>query len=277
VKRDRLDDALRSLRTAATSGGRGAWRTLRRGATGVALGTRGLLRRDERSGAVLAVGVARMLLQLPTDASLLLLARTVSAGQTLAGIETVGRPLDAAERAILHTVFAAGIDPEPVRVKQGALGVLGLPGRAFVVGDTIHAPMRRIGSLADHSSRVLVHELVHVWQHQHHGTRYLSECLLAQWFGEGYNVACALAANRPWSALNFEQQAELVERAWSARWFDEGRNERARLLVRLTDPRRDDGFDVELTDADDRGGLLDGGWIDATPVLVEGLETMRAE
>src|SRR6185503_17930591 len=123
------------------------------------------------------------------------------------------------------------------------------PRLAFVIGNTVHLPARRhrgadgrqaaSGSFARRAPALLVHELTHVWQHQRHGTRYLSECLLAQWVGAGYNVAVALEAGRGWEQLNFEQQAELVERAFAAGWFGEDGTPASargdRLLLRLTD------------------------------------------
>lgn len=243
---------------------------------------------------MVALGVARLLVQMPVDALLLALVRVVSALQTLIAIETVGRRLDEQERALLRRVFGDGIDDRPLRLKHGRLGLLGMPRAAFVVGDTVHVPAghgrstwqrtaaaRELASLADCAPALLVHELVHVWQHQRHGTRYLSECLLAQRLGEGYNVAVAVEAGRPWEALNFEQQAELLERAFAAGWFDdtgEAAGATCRLLMRLTDAKRDDGFLVERVTGDAAAGaLLTAGWRDATPLLLEGIAAVRSE
>ncbi len=244
---------------------------------------------------MVAVGLARVVLQMPVDALLLALARVVSALQTLLAIEPVGRRLDERERALLRRVFGSGIDDRPLRLKHGRLGLLGLPGAAFAMCDTIHVPARHrrstsqgaaaardLGSLADCAPALLVHELVHVWQHQRHGTRYLSECLLAQRLGEGYNVAVALEAGRPWEALNFEQQAELLERAFDAGWFDDtgepATDDTRRLLMRLTDAQRDDGFLIELVTGNAAAdALLAAGWRDATPLLLEGIAAVRSE
>jgi len=271
----RLGDAGRSLATAASCGGRGAWKTARRGARGVALGTRGLAGGRRGSASLLAVGFVRLLLQVPGDAALLAFVRIVSALQTLAGVEPPGRPLDDDEHALLHAVFGDGIDARSVRIKLGRLGLLGLPRRAFVVGDHVHVPGSPGGSLALRAPALLVHELMHVWQHQHHGTRYLSECLFAQWFGEGYNVAIAVEAGREWNELNFEQQAELLERAFAAGWFDPGRDGGARLLTQLLDPRSDDGFGVALARPGNAERMLADGWRDATPLLAAGLAAVR--
>jgi hypothetical protein len=273
----RFTDAARTLGTALGSGLRGALRTGGRGIAGVATGTRELAAGRRGGGPVLAVGMLRLLLQIPADALLLLLARGVSAAQTVLGLEAPGRPLDDAERALLARVFGGGIDPRPVRVKQGRLGLLGLPGRAFVVGDTVHTLSPPAGSLAARAPALLVHELTHVWQHQRHGTRYLSECLLAQWLGDGYNVAVGLAAGRQWWELNFEQQAELLEQAFTAGWFDTVAAGRpARLLLRLTAPRRHHGFEARLADESDAAAPVADGWRDATPLLLAALSVVRS-
>lgn len=280
----RFADAGRSLASGAVAAARGGWLTARRGARGTAIGARGLLSRRHGSAATLGLGIARLLLQLPADALLIVLSRLLSAVQTLLGLEADARRLDDDELAMLRRLFGGGIDARPVRLKVGRLGLLGLPGRAFVVGDTVHVPApRRHASLARRAAALLVHELVHVWQHQRHGTRYLSECLLAQLVGDGYNVATAVEAGRGWSELNFEQQAELVERAFAVGWFDMAGDETGdtspwrefRLLVKLIDPRRDDGFIVELAASTAVVDRLAAGWRDATPLLLDGLAAIR--
>lgn len=282
----RLADAARSLVDAGASIARGSWLTARRGVVGAALGSRGLVTRRRGAGAMLGVGIARLLLQLPADALVLLVARVLSALQTVLGLEPPARPLDDDERALMTRVFGDGIDARRVRLKPGR-HLLHLPRLAFVVGNTVHLPARRraagvnpapTGSFARRAPALLVHELTHVWQHQHHGTRYLSECLLAQWVGEGYNVAVALEAGRGWEQLNFEQQAELLGRAYAARWFDGSGDagDTRHLLMRLTDPKSDDGFDVQVVPPAKADELLAAGWRDATPLLYEALAAIRA-
>ena len=282
----RVLDAARSLGDAGASIARGGWLTARRGVAGAALGTRGLVARRRGAGAMLGVGVARLLLQLPADALVLLVARLLSALQTVLGLEPPARPLDDDERALMTRVFGDGIDARRARLKPGR-HLIHLPRLAFVIGNTVHLPVRRrggadgrqaaSGSFARRAPALLVHELTHVWQHQRHGTRYLSECLLAQWVGEGYNVAVALEAGRGWEQLNFEQQAELLGRAYAAQWFDgDGDADERRLLMRLTDPKSDDGFDVEVAPPAKADDLLAAGWRDATPLLREGLAAVRA-
>jgi hypothetical protein len=291
--RERLTDVAASAARAALALPRGALRTAGRAADGLlaalVLARRG---RPGRAVPVLVVAVVRLLVQLPADAVLILLARLVSGMQTLLGLEPPGRRLNGEELALLRRVYRDGIDPRPVRVKSGRLGLLGVARRAFVVGDTVHVPLpspravvgrEQAPPAADGAPSprldpaLLVHELAHVWQHQRHGTRYLSECLLAQWLGEGYNIAAGLARGRSFAELNFEQQAELLERSWAAGWFAaEDAGGTARLLVRLLDPQRDDGFAVRLAAGEDLPAVASDGWLDATAVLVEGLAQVRA-
>lgn len=280
---DRFADAARSLGRAALALPRGALRTAVRAGGGMTAAGALVRRSPAAAAGVLAVALARLALQLPADALLLLAARLASALQTLFGIEPPGRPLDARELALLRRVYGAGIDPRPVRIKTGRLGLLGAAGRAFVVADTVHVPLREpCDCLAPERAALLVHELAHVWQHQRHGTRYLSECLLAQWVGAGYNVAAGLAAGRSFGALNFEQQAELLERAWAGGWFELAERaaaaggEEPRLLLRLDDPRRDDGFAAAVAaSAEAASARLAAGWLDATDLLREGLAEVR--
>jgi hypothetical protein len=285
----RVADAAHSLAAGAGAAVRGGWLTARRGALGTAAGARGVVARHRGAGAMLGVGVARLLLQVPADALLLLLARLLSALQTLLDLETTARRLDDDEQALLRRVFGGGIDARAVRLKVGRLGLLGLPRRAFVVGDVVHVPgPRRAGaartsarndeSMARRAPALLVHELTHVWQHQRHGTRYLSECLLAQWLGDGYNVAVALEAERGWAELNFEQQAELLQCAYAAGWFDEpgADDDGRRLLLRLVDAHRDAGYAVELAPAATADEPPPPGWRDAAPLLRQGLAAVRA-
>ena len=280
---DRFADAARSLGHAALALPRGALRTAGRAAGGVAAAGALARRAPAAAAGMLALALARLALQVPADALLLLAARLASALQTLLGAEPPGRPLDARELELLRRVYGAGIDPGPVRVKTGRLGILGAAGRAFVVADTVHVPLLApCDCLAPERAALLVHELAHVWQHQRHGTRYLSECLLAQWIGAGYNVAAGLAAGRSFADLNFEQQAELLERAWAGGWFDHAERDAADggaeplLLLRLDDPGRDDGFAVAVAaSAEAAAPRLADGWLDATDLLREGLAEVR--
>ncbi|RKH27835.1 DUF4157 domain-containing protein [Corallococcus sicarius] len=150
--------------------------------------------------------------QMPVDLVLMLGGRVLSAVQVVSGLEPVGRRLTDAEVARLKPIFGDSVDFRCVRVKEGALGLLGLPGRAFAHGDILFIPPG-YGAVG---FRLLVHELTHVWQHQHGGTGYLSGALAAQYLGDGYDWRKAVGAHRRWAELNAEQQAQFIEDAADA-------------------------------------------------------------
>ncbi|WP_164011702.1 DUF4157 domain-containing protein [Pyxidicoccus trucidator] len=152
-------------------------------------------------------GLTRVV-QLPVDVFLMLAGRMLSAVQVLAGVETTGRRLTEDEVARLRPIFGDSLEYERVRVKEGRLGLLSMSGRAFVHGDTVYVPGRGPPDFG-----LLVHELTHVWQHQHGGTAYMSAALAAQWVGDGYNWRKAVARELRWAQLNPEQQAQLIEDA----------------------------------------------------------------
>jgi hypothetical protein len=149
--------------------------------------------------------------QVPVDLVLMLGGRMLSAVQVVTGLEPVGRRLSDAEVDRLRPIFGDSVDYTCVRVKEGALGLLGLPGRAFAHGDVLFIPPG-YGAVG---FRLLVHELTHVWQHQHGGTGYLSAALAAQYLGEGYDWRKAVGHLR-WAELNAEQQAQFIEDAADA-------------------------------------------------------------
>ncbi|MFP2910300.1 hypothetical protein ACLESD_35725 [Pyxidicoccus sp. 3LFB2] len=126
--------------------------------------------------------------QLPVDVFLMLAGRMLSAVQVLAGVETPGRRLTEDEVARLRPIFGDSLEYSRVRVKEGRLGLLSMSGRAFVMGDTVYVPRPGPPDFG-----LLVHELTHVWQHQHGGTAYMSAALAAQWVGDGYNWRKAVA------------------------------------------------------------------------------------
>ncbi|MBF5046217.1 MULTISPECIES: DUF4157 domain-containing protein [Myxococcaceae] len=205
-------DAGRGLGTGLLGAGVGAGRSL-----GAALGHLGhavvRLARGEGRAGLGHVGHALVrVAQTPVDAPLLLGGRLLAALQVLTGLEPPGRRLTERERTLLEGVFGSGVDLDRVRIKEGRVGVLGVSGRAFALGSTVYVPRGR-GPL---SPGLLVHELTHVWQYQHGGTRYLSAALWAQFLGDGYDWRKGLAEGRPWEALNPEQQAALLEHAFEA-------------------------------------------------------------
>jgi hypothetical protein len=259
--------AARGLGLTWRDAGRGCRAGLRRAAAGDLPG----------AGRELLLATARALVQAPCDALLMLGGRAISALQTLGGVEPPGRPLTAAEIALLRPIFGDGLDYAAVRLKEGPLGLLGLPRRAFTHGDTIFVPWRWRAEQAASRDALLVHEAVHVWQHQRRGTRYMSEALIAQWLGAGYNFATGLVAGKRWADLNPEQQAEMVERAFAAGAAGAGAGEARCFFVKLTEPRLDHGFAVCAVAAADPSAreLAASGYGDYTAVLDEALARLR--
>ncbi|MBZ4411935.1 DUF4157 domain-containing protein [Myxococcus sp. XM-1-1-1] len=205
----RLADAGWGLLTGALSAVRGLVLGLVVVLSGVVRGLVALVLGRRREGWFqLRRGLVRVA-QLPVDAVLMMAGRLVSAVQVLLGLEPVGRRLTGFEVSLLRPVFGTSLDYAAVRVKEGPVGVLGIPGRAFVHGDTVFIPPRS----GPTDAALLAHELTHVWQHQHGGTAYLSAALAAQFWGDGYDWRKGVQAGLRWEELNPEQQAQLVEDA----------------------------------------------------------------
>lgn len=145
-------------------------------------------------------------------------------GQALAAVvKQVGalsgaprRSLTPGERALLDRVFDGALDFEPIVVRENLSGLLNVSRRAFVIENTIHLPM------PPHAAppHLLVHEATHVWQFQHGGHAYIADSIVAQTFGDGYELEKGLLQGRRWHELNCEQQATLIEHAWVQRCFD---------------------------------------------------------
>ena len=142
-----------------------------------------------------------------------LAARAVQAAAKVSGAPR--RALTEAERAIAGPVFEQSLELDRVTVRSPVKGLVGISGRAFVIEDAIFVPAAYLPL----SPGVLVHELVHVWQHQHGGHAYIADSLQAQFVGEGYALGKAAAEGRPWHALNCEQQASLIEEAYIQGYF----------------------------------------------------------
>lgn len=140
-------------------------------------------------------------------------ARAVQAAAKLSGAPS--RPLNQAERGLAEPIFENSLDLFKVTVRAPVKGLVGITGRAFVIEDAIFVPAAYLPL----APPVLIHELVHVWQHQHGGHGYIADSLHAQFLGEGYALARAAAEQRPWYALNCEQQATLIEEAFSQGFF----------------------------------------------------------
>ena len=213
----RIGDAVHSLGTGVVSMVRGIGMNLWEGFGTFASGF-GKLFRGDFGGAFKAwgSGLVKLAVQTPVDAVLMMGGRAISSIQTLIGLEPPGRKLTATEIAELRKVYGDSIDYGNVKVKEGSSGLFSLTNRPFTHGDTIYVPK---GSLPL-STDLLVHEMGHVWQHQHGGTDYMSEALWAQNFGDGYDFEKGVREGKSWSELNPEQQAELLQTAYRSGFFN---------------------------------------------------------
>ena len=112
--------------------------------------------------------------------------QSVSAIQTLLGVEQPGRRLTAAERKEAYKVFGDTLNYDEVRIKPGGSGLLtAFSDRPWCLGHTIYLPRNTRAETAPVST--VIHELVHAWQHQHAGVSYLSSSMYAQTLGDGYD------------------------------------------------------------------------------------------
>ncbi|HEU4409633.1 MAG TPA: hypothetical protein VFS43_30540 [Polyangiaceae bacterium] len=143
----------------------------------------------------------------------------VSALQTVVGLEPKGRAATNGEAALARSVFGPSLDLSKVRIKEGSAGLFSLTSeRPFNFGSTLYLKKTPANELNQHT---LIHELVHSWQHQHGGPGYALRSAVAQGRGteSAYDWKAAAHARVPWSKMNPEQQAKLIEDAVKAGFF----------------------------------------------------------
>lgn len=126
------------------------------------------------------------------------------------------RAMNDVERRTLRGIFGDSLDTSVIEVREALSGLISVSRRAFVIENTMHLPMAP-GLAPMH---LIVHEATHVWQFQNGGHAYITDSLHAQLLGDGYQLEKGLLQGRAWAQLNCEQQATLVEEAWSQRCFD---------------------------------------------------------
>ncbi|WP_199724600.1 hypothetical protein [Corallococcus sp. AB011P] len=213
---NRAGDGLRSLFTGAISTVVGAFRNVGEG-VGTFFGGIGKLFQGKFGEGFkqMGLGLLKTVVQTPVDAFLMMGGRALSAIQTLIGVEPPGRKLSDSEIATLRSVYGDSIDYSQMRIKEGSSGLFSTTGRAFTHGNTIYIPPDNLPLTPD----LLVHESAHVWQHQNGGTDYMSEALVAQHIGDGYDFEKGLDAGKAWNELNPEQQAEFLQQAQLAGYF----------------------------------------------------------
>ncbi|GMU00927.1 hypothetical protein KH5H1_50470 [Corallococcus caeni] len=212
----RAGDGVRSLVTGAVSTVVGAVRNVGEG-LGTFFGGIGKLFQGKFGEGFkqMGLGLLKTVVQTPVDALLMMGGRALSAIQTLIGVEPPARKLSDSEIATLKSVYGDSIDYSQMRIKEGNSGLFSTTGRAFTHGNTIYIPPDNLPLTPD----LLVHESAHVWQHQNGGTDYMSEALVAQHIGDGYDFEKGLDAGKSWSQLNPEQQAEFLQQAQLAGYF----------------------------------------------------------
>lgn len=126
------------------------------------------------------------------------------------------RPLTGGERAIAHAVFGSALDCGPVTLRLEKWAMWQPAGVTMAPDGHIwfHPNGDRWSGdfAAEHPARqhLLVHELVHVWQHQQGLFLPLRRHPFCRY-------AYALEPGRPFGAYGIEQQAEIVADAWVAR------------------------------------------------------------
>ncbi|MGE6761026.1 hypothetical protein ACQKGO_23610 [Corallococcus interemptor] len=213
---NRMGDGIRGLVTGAISTVVGAVRNVGEG-IGTFFGGIGKLFQGKFGEGFkqMGLGLLKAVVQTPVDALLMMGGRALSAIQTLIGVEPPARKLSDSEIATLKSVYGDSIDYSQMRIKEGNSGLFSTTGRAFTHGNTIYIPPENMPLTPD----LLVHESAHVWQHQNGGTDYMSEALVAQHIGDGYDFEKGLDAGKAWSELNPEQQAEFLQQAQLAGYF----------------------------------------------------------
>jgi hypothetical protein len=213
---DRLMDAARSLVGGAVDVFVNIVRNTAEGAAQALRGLGRLATGDLKGGlADLGIGLLKSTVQTVADALLLGLGKGVSAVQTAIGLEPPGRALRPDEVALLRTVYGDSIDYDEVRIKEGDAGLFSLNERAFVHGNTVYLK----GHVGD--PETLVHELAHVWQFQNGGSDYMTEALVSQEWGKGYDWQASVPGT-PFAELEPEQQAQLIGNAFASGYFTGG-------------------------------------------------------
>ncbi|WP_208721230.1 hypothetical protein [Corallococcus aberystwythensis] len=212
----RAGDGIRSMVTGTVSTVVGAFRNIGEGA-GTFFGGIGKLFQGKFGEGFkqMGLGLLKTFVQTPMDALLMMGGRALSSIQTLIGVEPPARKLSDSEISTLKSVYGDSIDYSQMRIKEGNSGLFSTTGRAFTHGNTIYIPPENMPLTPD----LLVHESAHVWQHQNGGTDYMSEALVAQHIGDGYDFEKGLDAGKSWSQLNPEQQAEFLQQAQLAGYF----------------------------------------------------------
>jgi hypothetical protein len=169
-------------------------------------------------------GLVQGLIQGPFDTLAVGLQNGISAIQTAIGVEPAGRGLTDAETAELRKVYGNSMDLSQIRIKEGNIGLNNLMA-PHTVGNTIYLPK---DSYKNGGTNLLVHEAAHSWQYQNGGTDYIGASLWNQLKGslssgsrnEAYEYDEPIKAGKSWAQLNPEQQASVLDTAYSRGLYD---------------------------------------------------------
>ena len=131
--------------------------------------------------------------------------------QTALLLQPVDRPLDDREHDVLRRVYGASVRLGNVRIVAGRAGLFSATPRPFTLGNRLY--MQAVDTVREVD--VLVHECGHIWQHQHHGPRYIADALWAQWSYQlkgknAYDWRAESRSKAEWRDFNFEAQAEFL-------------------------------------------------------------------
>jgi hypothetical protein len=145
--------------------------------------------------------------------ALFVLLHRLGVGQLFVGLSKLCkssvRKLSESELAIARSVFKETIDYEQVRFDQRSY--LGPKQFKFA-----YVSLNMVNGWGTLHPVHFIHEMMHIWQYQHMGIRYIPRALHAQHFGDGYAYGGPEALEQMFHAgadirqLNYEQQAELI-------------------------------------------------------------------
>jgi hypothetical protein len=169
-------------------------------------------------------GIVQATIQGPFDTAIVGLQNGVSAIQTALGLEPAGRGLTDAETADLRKVYGNSMDYSKIRIKEGNIGLNNFLA-PHTIGNTIYLPKN---SYKDQGTELLVHEAAHSWQYQNGGTDYIGASVWNQLKGvlsgsdrnAAYGYDAPIKEGKSWTDLNPEQQASVIEDAYSKGLFD---------------------------------------------------------
>ncbi|MGI9056705.1 MAG: hypothetical protein ACR2F2_13000 [Pyrinomonadaceae bacterium] len=177
-------------------------------------------------------GLVKATVQSVFDTAVVALNGTISAIQTLVGLEPPSRALNEREIAELRKVYGDSVDYSQIRIKEGHLGIAnGLA--PHTVGNTIYILDGWLNpndpDYVANRNKLLFHETAHTWQYQNGGTDYIGESLWNQTIGTltggsrdaAYEFETPIKNGRSWAELNPEQQAHLLDQAYKNGLFDD--------------------------------------------------------